>query len=62
MKKYCLAVLILALNVFVIGVLLPYLISAASTELVLTGILAVVVLLPVDVCLLKLLFKRGTTV
>lgn len=59
MKKYFGVVLLLALNILVLGILAPYLISEPSTESVLLGIVAVIALPPLNWALWKALFKTN---
>jgi hypothetical protein len=57
MKRYLLVMILLILNVAVIGIAAPYLISEASTEVVLLGFVVLAALAPTDYWLIKRTIK-----
>ena len=56
-KIYFLSLFALALSVFEVGFLAPWLISTKSTELVLVGLVSIAVYLPAMYCIIKVLVK-----
>lgn len=60
MKIYLLIVYFVVLTAANIGILLPYLISAASTELFLLGILDIIISTPVSFLVIKKIYKLIT--